>query len=82
MEGPVKRTWEMKNGAGYWTKIWAADDSHVYRVVILLVEDQYYVSAHKGIVPREEDIGPFESFEEARVAAETMMDLRAAPKHW
>ena len=78
----MRREWVSKGGRGYWQNIWAAEDSHSRRVVILLVGGGYYISAHQGSVPREEDIGPYPSFEEARDAADIIMDLNAAPEHW
>lgn len=68
--------------AVYWKRLWHPAESEERVVVVLGLDDgTYWVSANSGAVPQSEDRGPFTK-EDAFVAANTMLDLDAVPKHW
>lgn len=79
--------WAPCGGGDYWDECWrrAPGSLEIWRWgVILRARDngKFYVSARSGKVSRAEDFGPFETFDEAAQAAETIHNINGAPSHW
>jgi hypothetical protein len=75
----IEREWEKQDLAlltdrrTYWQASWCCPD---VRAFVLLVRESYFVSSDEW---DEQDIGPFPTFDEARIVAETITDLNAWP---
>ena len=49
---------------------------------IIRIGQQFFLTAPGRSIPQETDIGPFESLQDAIVAADTAMDLGGLPETW
>jgi hypothetical protein len=67
----------------YWHEQWGLTDDTALRVpprfiyiFLMRVDERFYISSNSW---KDEDIGPFPTFDDARIAAETIMDLNEWP---